>query len=395
MSTLKNKKVSVIGAGYVGMSIAVLLSQKHDVTIVDIDEKKLNLINQGKSPIKDSYIEDFMGNKDLNLRASSDIKHIENSDFIILAVPTNFIEEKNSFDTSILKKLINDILKINKTALIVIKSTIPIGWTDNINKKYPNQNIIFSPEFLREGNALYDNLYPSRIIVGSKSEAALEFGSMLKSASLKEDLEVLYTNSSEAESIKLFSNSYLAMRIAFFNEVDNFAIYNKLDAKSIISGISLDPRVGDYYNNPSFGYGGYCLPKDTKQLLSNYIGIEQSLIESIVQSNNTRLNFIADDILNLGYTKIGIYKLEMKKGSDNHRDSAITNLVEIIRAKNSDINFLIYEPSIDSDQFIDIEVINNLQKFKDKSELILCNRKPDNSDLNGKNIYSRDLYGNN
>ncbi len=395
MSANETRKISVIGAGYVGLSIAVLLSQKHDVKIIDIDKNKLELIDKGISPLADDYIKNYLSRKKLKLKTSVDIKDSKNSDFIILAVPTDFKHEHNKFDTSILEDLISKITKINKHALIIVKSTIPIGWTNYIKEKLSSDQVIFSPEFLREGSALYDNLYPSRIIIGSRMPAAKEFGKILKSSSLKEDVQVLYTNSSEAEAIKLFSNAYLAMRVAFFNEVDNFAINHNIDALQIISGICHDPRIGNYYNNPSFGYGGYCLPKDTKQLLSNFEDTRQNLIQAIVDSNETRLNFIAEDIIKMNHQRIGIYKLEMKKDSDNHRDSAITNLIGVITKKNPNTSFIIFDPNLNEDNFLGIPVTKNLEYFKQNCDLILCNRRPRNNDLDDKNIYSRDLYGNN
>lgn len=386
---MTSKRISIIGAGYVGMSMAVLLSQKHDVNIVDIDIDKINLIKKGLSPIKDELIQEYLDKKDLSIDASCDINVAKDSDYIILSLPTNFSEHINKFDTSTLEECIKKVTEINKKALIIVKSTVPIGWTASMHQH--NTNVIFSPEFLREGHSLYDNLYPSRIIIGAEKGSAIEFGKILKDSSLKDDVKILFMSSAEAESVKLFSNAYLAMRVAFFNEIDNFAIHKKLDSNKIVKGVSEDSRIGSHYNNPSFGYGGYCLPKDTKQLLANFDNVPQSLISAIIESNLKRFHLIAEDIAAIANVKIGIYKLSMKEGSDNYRHSSIIEVIKLLKEKGFDIS--IYEPLIKEHTFLDVKINNDLEDFKKESEIVITNRMNDDlKDISSK-IYTRDLYG--
>jgi len=383
-------KITVVGAGYVGLSLATLLSKNNEVYLLDIVKEKLDMINNKISPIKDKDIEDYLQNKKLNLKTTLDYKEaFTNSKFIIIATPTDYNISTKVFDTKSVEESIKKIIEVNSDATIIIKSTIPIGYTKELRKKYKKKNIIFSPEFLREGKALYDNLYPSRIIIGDKSKKAREFGNILKNSSLKKDVVIKYMDSNEAESVKLFSNTYLALRISFFNELDTFALEKGLNTKDIIDGVCLDPRIGDFYNNPSFGYGGYCLPKDTKQLLSNYKNIPQNLIESIIKSNDTRKHFIAEDIINKKPKLVGIYKLSMKKDSDNYRQSAIMDIISIL--KDNNIDMIIYDKSIKSDTFNDIKVVNDLKQFKEESSIILANRiDKELNDVNYK-IYTRDI----
>jgi len=389
-------KIVVSGIGYVGLSNAVLLSQKNEVVAVDIDKNKVDLVNKGNSPFRDTDIEKFLSSNNLNLGATVDISAYKEADFIIIAVPTNYDEDKNYFDTSIVESVINTIDKINTSkATIVIKSTIPIGFTDRMSETHLERNILFSPEFLREGQALQDNLYPSRIIVsGNNKEKASIFAKLLQESARKTEISIQIIGSQEAESVKLFSNTYLAMRVAFFNELDTFAKCKKLDTKSIIDGMTLDPRIGDIYNNPSFGYGGYCLPKDTKQLLANYNNIPQSIISSIVSSNKLRKDFIIHDILwkiNLKDDTVGIYRLTMKSNSDNFRQSAIIDILKGLKTLTK--NIIIYEPTIQG-SFCGVSVENNLEKFK-KCSVIVANRiTSDIIDVANK-VYSPDVYGNN
>lgn len=383
-------KITVVGAGYVGLSLATLLSKDNEVVLIDIIKEKLDMIDNRISPLKDKEIEDYFKNKKLNLKTTLDYKKaFINSNFIIIATPTDYNTETKVFDTRSVEENIEKIIQVNSDATIIIKSTIPIGYTNEIRKRYSKNNIIFSPEFLREGKALYDNLYPSRIIIGDKSSEAKEFGELLKNSSLKKDVVVKYMDSSEAESVKLFSNTYLALRISYFNELDTFAKKNNLNTKDIIEGVSLDPRIGDFYNNPSFGYGGYCLPKDTKQLLSNYENIPQNLIESIIKSNDTRKHFISEDIINKNPKLVGIYKLSMKKDSENYRQSAILDIINIL--KDNNIDMIIYDESIRNNSFNGIKVVNNLELFKKESSIILANRiDKDLSDVDNK-VYTRDI----
>lgn len=385
-------KITIAGCGYVGMSLAVLLAQKNNVNIYDIDEDRVNKVNSNRSTVEDEDIDNFLLTKELNLFSSSNLSEvIKDTDFLIIATPTNYNPANASFDTSSVKKVIQDAKKINRDIFIVIKSTVPVGFTDMMQEKYEDKKIIFSPEFLREGKALYDNLYPSRIIVGGDSQECRSFSEILESCSYKQNIEKFFMTSKEAEAVKLFSNSYLAMRVAFFNELDSFALHNNINPKNIIEGVSSDTRIGNGYNNPSFGYGGYCLPKDTKQLLANYSDIPQELISSIILSNETRKNFISQKIINLKPKVIGFYDLAMKKGSDNHRDSAIISIIEQIKKKS--IKSFIYDQAIEESHFLGLEVISDLTKFKNISDLIIANRiSNDLSDCMNK-VFSRDIFG--
>ena len=383
--------ITIIGSGYVGMSLATLLSQYHKVTIVDIDKEKVKKINAGISPVKDSMISDYLKHKDLNLRASSSLGGtIESADIAVIATPTDYDYETRYFDTSSVDMVVEEILQHNSEAVIVIKSTIPEGHTDLLKSKYKTNNIIFSPEFLREGQALQDNLYPSRIVIGSKCNNAEFFANILQEASLKKNVDILFTSSKEAEAIKLFSNTYLAMRVAFFNELDTYAISKGLNARDIINGLSLDDRIGDHYNNPSFGYGGYCLPKDTKQLLANFNGIPQELISAVINSNKTRKTFIANKVLERKFKTIGFYKLNMKKGSDNYRSSSILDVIDLVIA--ADRKVIIFEPNINNKFFNGIEIDNDFESFKQRADLVVTNRQDDAlSDIQDK-VFTRDIF---
>lgn len=384
------QKIGVIGAGYVGMSIAILLSQQNEVVIIDIDKNKVDKINKKISPINDEYIEQYLNNNNLNIMATLDYNVLVGFDYVIVCTPTNYIEETNSFNTSSVESAIEKILEINSSINIVIKSTIPIGYMDEIQKKY-RKNILFSPEFLREGQALYDNLYPSRIIVSPDIIESRNFAELIQNCTLKKDVVTLFMNYKEAESVKLFSNTYLAMRVAFFNEVDTFAEIKGLDTKKIIDGVCLDLRIGDFYNNPSFGYGGYCLPKDTKQLLANYKDIPQKIISSVISSNNTRKHHIASMIENMNPNTIGIYRLIMKKNSDNYRESSIIDIIKILSDKG--INVIIYEPILKNIEIIETAFVeNDLNIFKKKCDLIVCNRM--DTELNDiiDKVYTRDIF---
>lgn len=391
MSEGSQKNIAIIGSGYVGMSLAVLLSQEHNINIIDIDDEKVKKINLGISPIKDELISEYLTTKNLKLQASSpNASILKISNIIIIATPSDFDEKTNKFDTSSIDDAVGDAINNNPNASIVIKSTIPEGYTEYLQKKYKKRNIIFSPEFLREGNALYDNLYPSRIIVGSKCNNAKVFADILKNASLKDDVKVLFTSSREAEAIKLFSNTYLAMRVAFFNELDTYAMSKGLNSKDIIDGLSADIRIGDHYNNPSFGYGGYCLPKDTKQLLANFSDIPQDLIKSVITSNIKRKTFIANAILESNSNVIGFFKLTMKKDSDNFRSSSILDVIESI--KHSEKEIIIYEPNVKNDYFLGIEVDNSLESFKKRCDLIVANRTEKTlNDVQSK-LFTRDIF---
>jgi len=386
--------LSIVGLGYVGLSNAILLSQHNHVIAIDNDDERIKLINEHKSPIHDREIIEYLKNKKLNLEATLDWKSaFEKSEIVIIATPTDYDEQKNYFNTSSVESVIENVISVNKDALIIIKSTIPVGFINSARKKFKTENIIFSPEFLREGKALYDNLYPSRIIVGEQSDRGQKFANLLLQGALKKDVSILLTDTTEAEAIKLFANTYLAMRVAFFNELDTYTEIKKLDTKQIIEGICLDPRIGDHYNNPSFGYGGYCLPKDTKQLLANYKDVPNNIITAIVNANNTRKKFIVDQILLNKPKTVGIYRLVMKQGSDNFRSSAVQTIIK--KLKENKVEIIIYEPSISLDIFNDTIVENNLGHFKNKSDIIITNRLDDDLlDVLDK-VYTRDIFNNN
>jgi len=385
-------KIAVAGTGYVGLSLATLLSQKNEVIALDVIPEKVKKINNRISPIQDEYIEKYFKEKELNLKATLDYKEaFEGAEFVIISTPTNYDEEKNFFDTSSVEDIIEKVLSMNdKNITMVVKSTIPVGYIEKIREEYVTDRIFFSPEFLREGKALYDNLYPSRIIVGDKGEKGKEFASLLKEASLKPDVETLFMNSTEAEAVKLFANTYLALRVAYFNELDTYAEIKGLNTKDIIQGVGLDPRIGTHYNNPSFGYGGYCLPKDTKQLLANYKDIPQNLIEAIVNSNKTRKEFITDEILQMKPEIVGIYRLTMKSGSDNFRSSAIQDIIKSLKAENQKV--IIYEPTLKKDEFNGCKVVDNLEEFKNISSVIMANRLEEKLMDVKEKVYTRDLF---
>jgi len=384
-------KIAIVGTGYVGLSLATLLSQHNDVCAYDIVKEKVDLINKRKTPIKDKYIEEYFKTKELKLVATNDyIEAFTNADYIIIATPTDYNDEVNYFDTSSIEDTLDKIVSLDINPTIVIKSTIPVGYVKTIRKKYHIKDIFFSPEFLREGQALYDNLYPSRIIIGSKSKKAKVFAELLRNASLKKDVPIKYMGSTEAEAVKLFANTFLALRISFFNELDTYAEMKKLNTKDIIDGVSLDPRIGNYYNNPSFGYGGYCLPKDTKQLLANYKDIPEDLIGAIVRSNDTRKHHIAKMILKKKPNVVGVYRLTMKSDSDNFRSSAIISVIKILKESNVDI--MIYEPTIKGNTFLGFEIVHDLKLFKDLSDVILVNRTDKNLDDVKDIIYTRDIF---
>ena len=384
-------KIAVAGTGYVGLSIATLLSQKNEVMALDIIPEKVEMINKRISPIRDEEIEEFFRNKELNLKATLDYKEaFENAEFIVISTPTNYDDEKNYFDTSSVEDIIQKVIRMQIDTTMVVKSTIPVGFIENIKQKYHIDNIMFSPEFLREGKALYDNLYPSRIIVGEKSERAEKFANLLKEAALKDDIEVKFMDSTEAEAVKLFANTYLALRVAYFNELDTYAEIKGLDTKDIIEGVCLDPRIGNHYNNPSFGYGGYCLPKDTKQLLANYDNVPQNLIRAIVRSNRTRKKHITEMVMRRNPDIVGIYRLTMKKNSDNFRASAIQEIID--RLKLEGVEVIIYEPTLDKETFNDCKVINDFEKFCQSSDVILANRYEDRLDSFKDKVYTRDLF---